>query len=104
MSKRKNRSSTPNRSRQMPGPVAMISLAILLVVAGLGVIWTSSGSDAGLAPTGEGAPKLVVEQPVIDEGYQKYSTPIQTAFRLRNDGNQPLKILGEPQVVLAEGC
>jgi hypothetical protein len=41
---------------------------------------------------------------MVDEGYLKLGTSIQTTFRLSNVGTQPLQILGEPQVQLVEGC
>lgn len=102
-SKRKRKQSPP--SRQFPWLWLAAGAALLLVAGGLAVIWVSSSTDlAGVAPEIAGAPKLVVDQTIVDEGYLKYNTPVQSAFRLSNAGDQPLKILGEPQVVLAAGC
>jgi hypothetical protein len=46
----------------------------------------------------------VVDQTTIDEGDVKLGQTIRSAFRLQNAGDQPLQILGEPQVEVIEGC
>jgi hypothetical protein len=88
-------------SRQLPWPVFVLVGALLLIIAGGVVVWYSSNTSPSDVA---GIPKLVVDQTTIDEGYLTYDTPIQTAYRLRNEGDGPLKILGQPEVVLAEGC
>lgn len=80
---------------------------MLLVVSGLRLIWTASTSPVvtlDATPEVVGAPRLAVDQEVIDEGYIKLDNTIRTTFRLRNVGDQPLHILGEPAVELVEGC
>lgn len=72
---------------------------MFLAVVGLS-LWLISG-ETGLE---NGTPKLVVNQTVVDEGYQKLDTVVRTSFTLRNEGDAPLRILGEPQVQLVEGC
>ncbi len=64
--------------------------------------WTEAAPPA--TPEVYGAPRLVVDQPVIDEGYNKLNVPVRTTFHLTNVGDQPLEILDEPQVKLIEGC
>jgi hypothetical protein len=81
--------------------------AVLLVISGLGLVWMSS--DAGevtldVTPEVSGAPRLAVDRDVIDEGYIKLNNTVRTTFRLRNVGDEPLHILGEPAVELVEGC
>jgi hypothetical protein len=49
-------------------------------------------------------PRLAVDRTTIDDGNVKFNTPLQAVFILNNTGNQPLQILGEPQVELIEGC
>jgi hypothetical protein len=79
--------------------------AILLVIAGLAIWWGSASINTTTSPqTGGGAPKLVVDRTTIDDGYVKFETPVQAAFKLNNTGSQPLQILSEPQVELIEGC
>lgn len=77
------------------------TIALLLMVGGVALLWPDTGS----APVGvDGTPKVVVDQPVVDAGYQTYDTQIRSAFTLRNEGDAPLTILGTPQVKLVEGC
>ena len=81
--------------------------AVLLIIGGLSLVWTSS--EAGVAtqdfkPEVTGAPRLAVDQEVIDEGYIKLNNTVRTTFRLSNVGDEPLYILGEPAVELVEGC
>jgi len=78
---------------------AVAAVAVLFVVGGLTILLTSNSSRAET-----GTPKIAVDQPVIDEGYQKLDKTIRTSFTLRNDGDASLHILGEPQVELVEGC
>ncbi len=79
--------------------------AIVLLVAGLALWWSSTGATpTAPAQTGSNTPQLVVDRTTIDEGEVKLDTPIRSAFRLSNAGGQPLQILDEPQVELVEGC
>jgi hypothetical protein len=78
---------------------AVAAVAVVLVVGGLTVLLTSPNATAE-----DGSPKVVVDQPVVDEGYQKLDKTIRTSFTLRNEGDATLRILDEPQVELVEGC
>lgn len=51
-----------------------------------------------------GGPRLAVQQTVVDEGDVKINNEVQSTFQLQNVGDEPLQILGEPQVELVEGC
>jgi hypothetical protein len=92
---------------------AVLGGVLLLIIGGVWLTWPErpvgvkqapNSVDPNFAPQVTGAPRLVVEQTTIDEGEVKVNTPIRTAFRLQNMGDQPLKILGEPAVELVEGC
>lgn len=102
------KSRSKNKNLASAGQSAQFSLvaggAILLIIAGLTIWWTSSGSGSTPAPQAGGAPRLVVDRTLIDDGYVKFDTPVQAGFKLSNTGTQPLQILGEPQVELIEGC
>jgi hypothetical protein len=101
--KRKQRRSQA-KARRFPWlgfAVSGLALAILLLVV---VVQPWSGDEPQVTPQVTGAPRLMVDQPIVDEGYVKYNVPIRTTFRLSNVGDQPLKILQTPQVQLVEGC
>ncbi|HEX9923254.1 MAG TPA: hypothetical protein VGD99_11380 [Anaerolineae bacterium] len=99
---RRKKQAPPPRRR--PWLWLVVGSAALLIIGGLSVLWASPEAGPGVAPVTGGAPKLVVDQPIIDEGPVKLDTPVRTAFRLRNVGDQPLRILDEPIVELVEGC
>ena len=106
MSKKKSRNKgNGNNSspRQFPWlwPAAVAGL-LLLIVGGV-VVWITSNPQPAVTPQVAGAPKLVVDQKEVDEGYLQYDVQVRTAFRLSNVGDQPLEILGAP-VKLVEGC
>jgi hypothetical protein len=80
------------------------AMVLLVIVGGL-LAWQPWSSEApGVTPEVVGAPRLEVDQTVIDEGYVKFNVPVRTVFELSNVGDQPLTILREPTVQLVEGC
>ena len=95
MSKKKNhrrtRTTPKQASPRRPWWVvwAVATAAVVLLVGGLTVLLTSNGSEPE-----DGTPKIVVDQPVIDEGYKKLDETIRTSFTLRNEGDATLRILG----------
>jgi hypothetical protein len=91
-------------SRLLPALVIAAGGVLLLAAVGLVLARPGSGGDAQADRKVAGAPRLTVDQAVIDEGYIKYDVPIQTAFRLSNAGDEPLKIVDAPQVRLVDGC
>jgi hypothetical protein len=104
MTKKARRKRKQSSSRQFPWLWLATGGALLLIVGGLMMVWTPAETSSVVTPEVTGAPRLVIDQPVVDEGYLKFNTPVRTTFRLRNVGDQPLHILGEPQVELVEGC
>ncbi len=107
MSKKTHRKAKSSSPRRFPLLWAAIAGAALLFIAG-GLILTRRNSEnlpsSDFAPEVTGAPRLVVAQDAIDEGYIKLNKTVRTTFHLKNVGDQPLKILDEPQVKLVEGC
>ncbi len=91
-------------SRRLPLLVIAAGGGLLVVAVALLLVQPWSGGDAGETPQVEGAPRLQVDQAVVDEGYVRYNVPVRTAFRLSNVGDQPLKIVEAPQVRLVDGC
>lgn len=105
--KRGYKRTNASPKRQSPWLWLAAGGAALLVIISLGLVWTSSNAGEvtlEITPQVSGAPRLEVDQDVVDEGYIKLNTPIRTTFRLRNVGDQPLHILDEPAVKLVEGC
>jgi hypothetical protein len=82
----------------------LAGIGVLALIVGGVVVWTSSRPGPAVTPQVEGAPKLAVDQTVVDEGYVQYNVPVRTTYRLSNVGDQPLKIVGQPMVELVDGC
>lgn len=96
-----------HKTKQPPRRFPWLLLAaggVVLLVAGVLALRTPSSSAPAVAPEVTGSPRLAVDQTVVDEGLVKLDTIVRTSYRLRNVGDQPLHILGEPQVELVEGC
>lgn len=105
MSRKSRHTSKPTSSPQPPWLPLVAGGAVLLIIVGLAIWWSSSsGSPTTTPQAGGSTPKLVVDRTTIDDGYVKFETPVQAAFKLSNAGTQALQILGEPQVELIEGC
>lgn len=93
-------------------PVVVVGV---LLVIGAAVILSQSNKDKAsqsgstrfdpnFKPEVTGAPRVMVPQDSFDYGDVKLGSTITTTFDVRNTGDQPLVILGEPQVELVEGC
>lgn len=102
----KPRASQPARVNPLfLGVGGLVAAIALLVVAVLSSQNGGTGSaPAAFTPTYTGGPRVEVAQEVFDYGAVKLNTPVETVFRVRNVGDAPLEILGEPQVRLVEGC
>jgi len=103
VSKRRRRKGKPP-SRGYPRWLPLAMVAAVAAVIGGGALVAQNGRQATVIPVVTGAPRVAVAQEVVDYGEVKVNTPIETVFRVQNIGDQPLKILGEPQVELVEGC
>lgn len=103
--KSKNRRKQGSQPSRFPWHwLAFGAAAILLAVAGLFAWEPWSDDQPPATPQVTGGPRLSVDQLVVDEGYLRYDVPVRTTFRLSNVGDQPLEIVGTPQVQLVEGC
>jgi hypothetical protein len=96
------------RKKQQATPQRLIwigaVIGVLLLVAGGIMLWNGLGKATTIPLQVTGAPRLAVDQTTIDEGDVKLNKTIRSAFRIQNVGDQPLQILGEPQVEVVEGC
>ncbi|HIQ06054.1 MAG TPA: hypothetical protein EYH31_10295 [Anaerolineae bacterium] len=82
-----------------------MALVAVLLIGGGALFWSwPTGGEIDVTPQVRGAPRVEVLEEVMDYGDVRVNTPIRTVFRVRNVGDQPLRILGEPQVELVQGC
>lgn len=106
-SRRKKRGAN-NKTMWMGAGVAGAVVVIIAALALLSRQDKSSGQktfDPNFEPEVSGAPRVeVLPQDVIDYGDVKLGSTINTVFNVRNVGDEPLVVLGEPQVELVEGC
>ena len=101
MSKKPERKGVSPAPRRSPWLWIAAGAAVVLIAGGV-VILSAQASPA--SPAVAGVPRLAVDRTTVDEGYVKFGTPVHETFRLSNVGNQPLQILGKPQVELVQGC
>lgn len=89
-----------------PRPAWLLPVIIVGAIAAiLAVVALVTGSrDEPFEPQVTGAPRAEVDQTSIDHGSVRFEQPVESVFRVRNVGDQPLMILGEPRVQLMEGC
>jgi len=102
--RRKKKEQSRGSLRQGFWILAVVGGALLVIVAGYILAQRWSGAGTQEADQDAGAPRLMVNQTEIDEGYSKYDVPVRTAFRLSNVGDGPLQIIETPQVRLVDGC
>jgi len=81
-----------------------LSLAgfVLLLIAVWAIARGNSQSNANIEV--KGAPRLKVEQDVIDHGDVKLGNQIRDDIRITNVGDQPLRFTEAPYVEVREGC
>lgn len=105
----RTRRRAPNSTRNWL--VASAAGVVLLILAALALASRQDESpgqkvfDPDFEPQVTGAPRLeVLPQDVVDYGEVKLGTTITTVYTVRNVGDAPLVIYGEPRVELIEGC
>jgi hypothetical protein len=108
---KKRHRSKKRPQHDMTWIAAGIAGGVVLLLAALALV--SRQNDApgqktfapNFVPEVTGAPRVeVLPQDVIDYGDVKLGTTINTVFNVRNIGDEPLVVLGEPQVELVQGC
>jgi len=113
-SKRKSRrgrkhANNNNLTWLISGALGLIVLAVAALVLRLGSHGSSGDGqrefDPNFEPEITGVPRVeVVQNEVLDYGNIKLGTTVTTEYTVRNVGDEPLMILGEPRVELVEGC
>jgi hypothetical protein len=88
-------------------PWIWVVVAVVVVVAVGAVVALVMGNRASspaYTPEVTGAPRAVVDTMVVDHGPVAYNQQVRSEFSVRNVGDEPLVILGEPRVQLVAGC
>lgn len=110
-SKKRQRSNRRKSNTNMQWIIGGLVGGAVLIIAAL-VLGVFQGDDSAsqepfdpnFEPEVTGAPSVAVDQEVIDYGDVKLGTTVTTVFNVRNVGDEPLQIIGEPRVELVEGC
>jgi len=92
------------KKKSKVGPSKWRKPLLVLIPAGALLLLAVLLFRPDATPSAEGAPRLVVSRELIDHGDVQYDIQVDSVFTVRNEGEEPLKILGRPQVVLADGC
>ena len=91
----------PAPRRQALPPVLLLALGALgLIIAGVLIFARQPQAESS---TGAGA-RVAVQPEQIDFGRVPVEQPVTARFVVSNTGDEPLQILGQPQVRLVEGC
>ena len=77
--------------------------AVLIVAVGF-LAWRGSAPQTSTSPASTGSSRLSVDRSTIDLGKVPLDVPVKATFKLKNVGDQPLTIQGEPRVELVKGC
>jgi hypothetical protein len=101
---KKSRSKKSGANNHMWWIWAGIAGGVVLVIAALALVSRQNDSpsqkafDPKFEPTVTGAPRVeVLPQDTVDYGNVKLGTTINTVFNVRNVGDEPLIVLGEPK-------
>ena len=99
------------KSKQAIQPRSRWPKGLLLGAFGLAVLvgvatwfFLQQGSPEPVAAEYRGGPRLRVDSDSIDLGSLPFEKFVRAQFRLRNVGDQPLRISGNPRVDAVEGC
>jgi len=84
----------------IPAIAVGVGALIIAVVA----LLVSRPQPPSYEPEVKGSPRVALDQESVDFGNVKLDTTIEAVFRVKNVGDQNLRILGEPQVRVVEGC
>lgn len=83
----------------------IIGMGSALLLGGLLFAFLSGGNTPrDYVPSFSGGPHIEIEPDFLDYGYVKLNTVIISEITIRNVGDEPLHILGQPQVEVREGC
>jgi cell division septal protein FtsQ len=102
-SQKELRAARRRQQRRLRAVGMLLAGAALLLAVGVSVLrpyLPVSGENIEV----KGAPRLKVDQEVIDMGDVAFDVPVSAAFQLTNVGDQPLRLVKAPYIEVAEGC
>jgi hypothetical protein len=82
-------------------PFGVLGLVVVVLATWSLMSGTRGSSDAAQV---RGGPRLVVDQDLIDFGAVRYGQFVEARFRLKNVGDQPLRLPDSPPIEVVEGC
>ena len=109
MGKRKGRGKSGQAQKVHPGsrwPKLMVP-GLLVAAVGMGAatwVLLQRSSPSPVAAQYAGGARLWVDSDYIDFGTVRFEKFVTARFRLRNVGDQPLRIATNPPVDVVEGC
>jgi flagellar basal body-associated protein FliL len=107
MAKRKRRPKQAPTVKPRSRWAALLIPGIVVLAAGAGAAtwYFLQRADTGTtAAQYRGGARLAVEQELIDLGAVRFEKLVTASFRLKNVGDQPLRLPGNPAVDVVEGC
>ncbi len=84
--------------------LGVVGLLVALGAIVIGMVTGGSSRTNRPTPQVTGAPRVQVSPESFDHGDVHFLTTIESTFLVRNVGDEPLEILGEPRVEVVEGC
>jgi hypothetical protein len=107
MSSRKGRTkSSPKVESRSPGTNLLVPglLAVTVLIAGGTWFFLQRSSPTAVAAQYSSGPRLAVDKDFIDFGTVRFEKLVTARFRLRNVGDQPLRLAVDPRIQAIEGC
>lgn len=96
----KGKRPRPRRRRWLLPGIVSTSLLVGLTAW---LLWPDRSPLAD-APRYQGGPRLVVDRKEIDFGQVRFEKLVLARFRLKNAGDEPLRVATGPRVEVVEGC
>ena len=107
MARVKRKASSKSREQAVPSGRRILISGILGLAILIGAAtWYLLPQRNPLSEAGQslGGPRLQVDKELIDFGAVRFEKMVEARFRLKNVGDQPLRLTIDPQVEAIEGC
>ncbi len=107
MGKRKGKGKSGQKTQARPSSSRFLVPGVLAVVVVVGLAtwyFLQRSSPQVVAAQYTGGARLWVDSDYIDFGTVRFEKFVDARFRLRNVGDQPLRLPSNPPVDVVEGC